>query len=398
MDIERVRTSGDAGPPEIRIVYTLRQFMHGVAMRAIALVLAALLAGTSSLVSAFAQERPGAVAESRTSASPEIQRADYKIAFTSYDVVGGIIFVMNLDGSGRTRVTNRESDFGSWSPDGKRITFNLNGGGRDEDRQLWVARADGSNPEVLIKVSGYLDPRWSPDGQQIACIIPEIGVYTIDVNGKHDLRRLFLEENLRTEALDWSPNAKQIAYGQQSHGNPPTAALCIIDADGRNQRILIKELVPGGTPFLIYPAFSPDGTQIAFCAYGSSGYDLHLIKTDGSNRRIVCSKARLPPSRPVWSPDGKQLAFCADPGGTGRYQLHVVNSDGTALRRLTNHSWTELDPDWSPDGKKIVYTANPNRNCQIHVINADGTDEKRISNTESPRNDRSPKCSPLLKK
>src|SRR5262252_559018 len=91
-----------------------------------------------------------------------------KIVFTAYEDSGPAIFVMNADGSGRTRLTSGQGP--AWSPNGKQIAFArwTSGTGAGE---IIVMDADGGNQRSLVQsefIDTYCHPAWSPDGAEIA--------------------------------------------------------------------------------------------------------------------------------------------------------------------------------------------------------------------------------------
>ena len=129
------------------------------------------------------------------------------------------------------------------------------------------------------------------------------------------------------------------------------------------------------------PDWSPDGSQIAF---GSDRHDgawrreIHVMDADGTNVRRLTTlpeKAELD-SQPRFSPDGRRLVFA-------RYisediplesALFTVRVDGSGLKQLTPWGMGAGDADWSPDGTKIAFEASPQASSygDIFTIDADG--------------------------
>ncbi len=109
------------------------------------------------------------------------------------------------------------------------------------------------------------------------------------------------------------------------------------------------------------PAWSPDGTRIAF-----SDGNINVIDIDGTNLTHVVLDGR----QPSWSPDGLAIAFSRDPSGedTGR-NIYTINIDGSGLKQWTNAPGDEESPDWSPDGRSILYMGRVGRTWSVFVVN-----------------------------
>jgi len=125
------------------------------------------------------------------------------------------------------------------------------------------------------------------------------------------------------------------------------------------------------------PAWSPDGTKIAFQSLRGPG-GIYVMNADGSGvRRLTTNRFDEDPD---WSPDGAKLAFSRPVGKRPldkNYEVFVVNVDGTGLVRLTRNGKPDFRPKWSPDGARIAFD-RLGPNLGVYVMNADGSGQTRI--------------------
>jgi len=106
------------------------------------------------------------------------------------------------------------------------------------------------------------------------------------------------------------------------------------------------------------PAFSPDGTRIAFVSDQTGVPQVWVTTIDGGIPAQV-TKGDDPVGRVSWSPAGDSLAFSLAPGGGMNTQIYVVRSDGTGLKRLTDGGKeTNNFGDWTHDGRRITMGSN----------------------------------------
>ena len=89
------------------------------------------------------------------------------------------------------------------------------------------------------------------------------------------------------------------------------------------------------------------GNKIAFVSErdGFGNSEIYVMDPDGSGvTRLTDDSAT--DSFPAWSPDGTRIAFASN--RDGNFEIYVVNADGSGLTHLTNNPDEDLEPDWSP--------------------------------------------------
>ena len=103
------------------------------------------------------------------------------------------------------------------------------------------------------------------------------------------------------------------------------------------------------------PAWSPDGSRIAFQAYWDGNYHIWSVGADGTGLRQH-TRGRFDHREPHWSPDGGRLAFSSDRGGS--YDVWVMGLDEGDPERLTDWPGNEYGPAFSPDGGEVAFAAD----------------------------------------
>jgi Tol biopolymer transport system component len=133
-------------------------------------------------------------------------------------------------------------------------------------------------------------------------------------------------------------------------------------------------------PADVEPAFSPDGTEIAFAREG----DLYSIRPDGSGERRLTSGSAID-SRPVVSANGRYLVFERRAAEGDPADLYTVSIGGGNLHQLTSGTGDDREAAVSPDGKGIVFVrgaaAGGSANDDLYSIRPNGTGLVRLSAT-----------------
>lgn len=152
----------------------------------------------------------------------------------------------------------------------------------------------------------------------------------------------------------------------------PVTSIWLLGADGG---VLAK---PRGAVFSVDPAWSPDGTKLAF-AKG----DVAVVNADGTGFKRLPRTAQLDETDPSWSPDGSRLAFRSEGGGPSG--LYVINADGSDRRRIARNvrGGEESSINWSPDGTQVAFNTAPSSSSgyQIYLMSSDGSGRRPLTNT-----------------
>lgn len=144
-----------------------------------------------------------------------------------------------------------------------------------------------------------------------------------------------------------------------------------------------------------YPAFSPDGSRIAYMSTADGDFDIYVVSpADGLRAKLTDTTARE--GTPAWSPDGSRIAFQSF--RDGRSQIYVMSADGTGQHNVSNSEWHDEHPFWSPDGERLLFASNRGAtteapdNFDVFEMRLDGSGVRRI--TETPEVETYPSFSP----
>lgn len=251
----------------------------------------------------------------------------------------------------------QSGDLASWSPDGSLLSF------VGDRRRLLFLDAEG-------RVRRSLDWRtantsvnslvWSPDAQRFAGV-SVWGVYSwlwvtnVDGTGFHTIVENSGYANVPQPA--WFPDGRRILYTTSS-------ATYVVDPNGGPPQKLVDHASE--------TALSGDGRRLAYVALDQEGrrVGLGVAQADGSNPHTVVQGDVF---QPAWSPDGSTIAFASAPGTTS--QIVLVNADGANQRTIASG----MRPSWAPDGSWIAYAQVDASNVShAFAVRPDGTDQRPV--------------------
>lgn len=183
----------------------------------------------------------------------------------------------------------------------------------------------------------------------------------------------------------WSPDGTKIAFDTNRDGGK--IEVYVMTADGSNPTRLTF------TGFNFGPAWSPDGTKLAFVSRRDGNAEIYTMNSDGTGQTRLTIGSGGADQDPAWSPDGTKIAFVSDRAG-GSNQIYVMNVNGTGVTRLTNNPTVpDAVPSFSPDGTKIVFQRQL-QGPQIVVMNATGSSQTPLTSFSSNGQNFDPVFSP----
>jgi serine/threonine protein kinase/Tol biopolymer transport system component len=266
---------------------------------------------------------------------------------------GPDVFWAERDGSNARKLLTADGIVNNLkiSPDGSTIryavfvsTLNVS--------SLWEARADGSNPHLLLPANWNNPPEeccgnWTPDGKNF-----------VFASARDGISSLWVLPEPRLRWLGATPEPVQLTTGPLNFDSPlPSRDGTKLFAQGWQPRSeMARYDVKSGAfvPILeetgaLQVDFSHDGK---WAAYVREDGTLWRSKADGSER----TQLTFPPLRvtvPHWSPDATKIAFSAAKRGDP-YRIYMISASGGTPEQLTSGN-SDLDPSWSSDGSKVMY-------------------------------------------
>ncbi|HTS15611.1 MAG TPA: S9 family peptidase [Candidatus Sulfotelmatobacter sp.] len=252
------------------------------------------------------------------------------------------------------------------SPGGQQVAFVVKSvaPGRDGYRHaIWLVPADGASPARQVTLGRRTDvaPRWSPDGRTLAFISDRGGILQAagageaagpreaPKDGGSQVWLLPIEGGEARQLTHLPKDVTDLAW------SPDGTALCVVSAAERSsERADARKPEDGPAPDLRFIDRLSYMLNGAGFTYDRPGNLWRVAVADGTARRLTSGKAD--DGHPAWSPDGTTIAFVSNrhlhSDLTGRVDVFTVPAAGGRIERVTSGGDDRqfFDPAWSPDG------------------------------------------------
>ncbi|MGA6953728.1 MAG: hypothetical protein WBY73_01360 [Candidatus Acidiferrales bacterium] len=253
------------------------------------------------------------------------------------------------------------------------------------NKEIWEMDYDGSNQHQLTHLKSIsLTPRWSPDATRVAftCYVPFRGIVSPQIcmySTVSDRLISFPRYRGSNSSPAFSPDGTQIAFMSSLSGDPQ---IYVSDVNGGGlKRITFAAGVSTS------PAWNPKtGKQIVFVSDRAGDPVLYLANADGTDVQKLDMPDMGYVVDPAWSPNGQLLAFSWR-RPSGNFDIYIMDIVSRQLVELTRDAGRNERPSWAPDGRHLVFESTRTGTRQIWSMLADGSLPRELTyegQNESP--------------
>ncbi len=278
------------------------------------------------------------------------------------------VWMVSWDGSQQIQLTSSKDGESQprWSPDGKYLAFVSSRGDEDEKKkkegaQVWLLNRAGGEAQKLTDVKGGVNEyAWSPDGRTLVLVADDP-----DPTDEPEKMEGWKRKTAPPIVIDRYAFKRDLG-GYMTHLH---SHLYLFDLDSKK-----AEQITSGDYDDRQPAWSPDGTKIAFVSERAptdpdrvQNSDIYVIDAKaGASPVQVTTFDGVDGGRPAWSPDGQWIAYLQ--GDQTRYYAYNLNtlavvaaSGGTPRILTTTLDRAVANPTFSSDGTSIMVTVEDDR-------------------------------------
>jgi len=257
-----------------------------------------------------------------------------KIAFCQHDGKYWQIWIMDLDGSNKKKLTNSEVDKRSpdLSGDGRRIVYVTN------DGRLWSMDSNGDNKTQIPLNISAAEPKWCFQDKKIVftsyrgvSFLDDSDIWMLN-DGGSDLKKIIRRPSLQF-LPDISEDGKELLFVDvlELSGHE----IFKLNLETKDYTQLTQNRYHDTTP-----VFTADASMIVYSSDEDGNYDIWIMDRFGQNQNNLTHRPAFD-SCPAIAKDGKTIFFLSD--STKSMQIWSMNIDGTLLKQITNDRYDKQD-------------------------------------------------------
>ena len=240
---------------------------------------------------------------------------------------------------------------------------------RGSSRQRWSQEASAPRSSRLPADAACRDAQ-----RQAQLAYASVGQIFVSDLARTNVRRLTSGAGLGDSQPAWSPDGTRIAFVRDLSRilvNSGTEVY-IMNANG-------TDAAPDAPTDSTLRPWSPDGGRLAL-ARGDCIYHCDIYVLDLNSAGSLPVRVAIQAAFPAWSPDGAKIAYVEMSGDDGYHALHVMRIDGSEDLVIVprDSGGSGIDhPTWSPDGRKIAFTRRGN----VFTVDSDGSLPLQLTST-----------------